>query len=584
MRGKTVQNIELYKLSKKIYREGVLHSQLQSAGSNQAKFLERIEKDKMARMPDIILKILGAFYIAILFILPLRSFGEIYGSLLSGISIEWVTLVGGGSIGAFLLLQPVILLVFSITFLWGLMSGGPYEWINTLPFGKREVEKLGLFTFFRSLNVQLVVMALVLPIGSIASIGFFLGDQIGIVNCTILIIFSLIYSLVSVVFYLSIAIILGRKMAVVMEEHEGGSKKNNIIRIATMLLYLIVSMAAMYLIQAAMNQIPLLYNTEYLLPETANIINIVLSFIAYPFSGSYLLTGTIVGFFELPPLVVVGSVTGFFLFVILTVFMFSKALRTLRSITSTDIQLREDDVRKTELDDIVIKKSSPVGAFFKRDLAIITREMQGIMYLIMPVMIPIYGAIVPFEHSPIGNYGMSMSFLILLFYIVMTTYMLIVGLTNIEAGGETITASMPIAVRDQVKAKIPYFFGTIILGYLSWFLFSIKYPEFWEIFKFGLLYLPVIPIAGVAGLFFKALLFGKLKYKIVLEEIQTSHKIIKYIVGFIFVTIIIYGLALIAGFFGYWIMIIAEVVSIALLYAAFHYMFPKITTKNIPLS
>ena len=570
-----MQNIELYKLSRKIYREGVFHSQLQSSGSNQARFLERVEKDKMARMPDIILKFMSAIYIGILFIIPLRSFGEIYVSLLSGISTEWVTLVGGGSIGAFLLFQPIILLVFSITFVWGLMSGGPYEWVNTLPFAKKDIEKLGLFTFFRSMNIQLIIMALVLPIGSIVSIYFFLGEQISIVNCTILVIFSIIQSLVSIVFYLSIAVILGRKLAVVMEEHEGGSKRNNIIRIGTMMLYLIVSMLAMYTIQIAMDKIPQLYAAELLLPQTANIINIVLSFIAYPFSSSYILTGTVIGFFEMPPLVVAGSVIGFILFVVLTIFVFSRALRTLRSITSTDIKLRDVEERKIELDDIVTKKVTPVKAFFKRDLSIITREMQGIMYLIMPIMIPIYGAIVPLDFNPIGSYGLSANFLILIFYVVMTSYMLIVGLTNIEAGGETITASMPIVVRDQVKAKIPYFFGTILLAYLSWFLFAIKYPEFWILFRFGLLYLLAIPIAGIAGLFFKAITFGKLKYKFVLEEIKNQHKILKYIIGFIFVGIIAYGFALIGGFFGYWIMFGAEIASVALLYLAFSLMFPK---------
>ncbi|MFW9852850.1 MAG: hypothetical protein ACFFDS_07905 [Candidatus Thorarchaeota archaeon] len=574
-----MQNIELYKLSKIIYREGVLHSQLQSAGSNQARFLERIEKDKMARMPDMILKFMSAIYIGILFIIPLRSFGEIYGSLLSGISIEWVTLVGGGSIGAFMLFQPIILLVFSITFVWGLMSGGPYEWVNTLPFGKKDVQKLGLFTFFRSMNVQLIILALVLPVGSIVSIFFFLGEQISMVNCTILVLFSIIHSFVSIVFYLSIAVILGRKLAVVMEEHEGSSKRNNIIRIGTMILYLVVSMLAMYLIQIAMDKIPLLYTSEFLLPQTANIINIVLSFIAYPFSSSYILTGTVIGFFEIPPLVVIGSVIGFILFVILTIFVFSRALRTLRSITSTDIKLRDIEEKKLEIEDIVAKKVTPVKAFFKRDLSIITREMQGIMYLIIPIMIPIYGAIVPFDFEPIGPYGLSGNFLVLVFYIVMTSYMLIVGLTNIEAGGETITASLPIVVRDQIKAKVPYFFGTILLAYLSWFLFIIKYPEFWTLFRFGLLYLPIIPIAGIAGLFFKVATFGKLKHKFVLEEIQNKNKILKYIMGFIFVGIIAYGFALIGGFFGYWIMFGAEIVLAAILYVTFHFMFPKPTTK-----
>ena len=110
-------------------------------------------------------------------------------------------------------------------------------------------------------------------------------------------------------------------------------------------------------------------------------------------------------------------------------------------------------------------------------------------------------------------------------------------------------------------------------------LFIIKYPEFWTLFRFGLLYLIVIPIAGIAGLFFKIATFGKLKHKFVLEEIQNKYKILKYVIGFIFVAVIAYGFALIGGFFGYWIMLGAAIVTAAILFVIFHFMFPKPTKK-----
>ena len=569
-----MNNAELYKISKNVYREAVIHSQLQAAGSNQAKFLERVEKDRMARMQDQVLKVLSAFYIAMLFLLPLRSFTTTSSALNGGISSEWVTFVGSCTMGGFFLIMPLILLIFSITFMWGLMSGGPYKWIHTLPFSKKDIEKIGLFTFLRSMNFQLVVMLLVLPAGTIAAIAFTLSSEISLVNSILMVFFSIAISLVSIVFYLSIVVILGRKMAILMEEHEVSSKRTTFIRIMTFLLYLICSMVAMYVIQLGIEIIPQLYLDPAMSSETVNTLNIIFSFIPYPFSGSYFLTSFIIGFSNIPSLILVGSITGLVLFCLLTILLYRKALNTLRNITSTDFKKYKEKYAEVIIDQVTINKSKPLRAFFKRDITLITREMQYIMYLVMPIMIPIVGAIAPFDYEPIGNSALTPGFLFLLFYVVLNTYMLIVGLTNIEAGGETITASLPIVVRDQVKGKLLFFFTTIPLAYLSFFLFSIGDPHFWDMFRFGLLYLPVIPILGIAGIFFKVLTFGKMKHKFVLEEINNRFKISKYILGFIFVA----ALAIFYAFMGYLgdiAIIVSEVVSIILLLGAFHFMFPK---------
>ena len=573
-----MNNTELYKISKNVYREAVIHSQLQAAGSNQAKFLERVEKDKMTRMQDQVLKILSAFYIAMLFLLPLRSFSESSLALNAGIQSEWVSFVGSCTMGGFFLIMPLILLIFSITFMWGLMSGGPYQWIHTLPFSKDDIEKIGLFTFLRSMNFQLTVMGLVLPAGTILSIGFTLGTEIPFVNSILMVLCSILISIISIIFYLSIVVILGRKMAILMEEHEVSSKRTTFIRIMTFLLYLICSMVAMYVIQLGIEVIPQLYLAPTMTSETVNILNIVFSFIPFPLSGSYLLTSFVVGFSNVPSLIIIGSITGLVLFCFLTYILFRKALHTLRNISSTDFKKYKEEYTEVTIDQVTVKNSTPLKAFFKRDIALITREMQYIMYLVMPIMIPVAGAIAPFDYEPFGNSGLTPGFLFLLFYVVLSTYMLIVGLTNIEEGGETITASLPIVVRDQIKGKLLFFFTTIPLAYISFFLFSIGDLHFWDMFRFGLLYLPVVPILGIAGLFFKVLTFGKMKYKFVLEEIKNRFKISKYILGFIFVA----GLAVFFAFMGYIgeiALIISEVVSIILLIAAFYFMFPKPKSK-----
>ena len=115
-------NKDLYRISKRVYREGILQGQLQSAGSDQARLLEKLDKDKMQKSPDIILKIMSALYIFGLVTIPIFALITIHSTLNSGIDSNWVTFVGSLSVSGFLVMQPVILLIFSIMFSWGIMS------------------------------------------------------------------------------------------------------------------------------------------------------------------------------------------------------------------------------------------------------------------------------------------------------------------------------------------------------------------------------------------------------------------------------------------------------------------------------
>jgi len=91
---------------------------------------------------------------------------------------------------------------------------------------------------------------------------------------------------------------------------------------------------------------------------------------------------------------------------------------------------------------------------------------------------------------------------------------------------------------------------------------------------FSLIYLPAIPLAGISGFFFKIFLFGKLKYKYVVEEIKTEHRLAKHFVSFLFVLIVLL-LYIGLSFLGYWALGIGEIVYSILLIFVFNYMFPK---------
>ena len=269
-----------------------------------------------------------------------------------------------------------------------------------------------------------------------------------------------------------------------------------------------------------------------------------------------------------------GSILGLVLFVFITIFVYRKALSTLRNITSTELRKYDKDKKKTIVTDIKINRTSPSMAFLKRDFGIITREMSSMMIIIMPFMIPIYMLLIPSNDQWfIGPAGLSDIMIIALFYATMVLIMLVIGLTNIESSGSTITSSLPISVRDQVKAKIPHFLASIPIALLVSMLTKIGSPQFIQMISFVLAFLPAIPIIGIATLFFKAFLFGKMKHKIVLEELKSEHKLMRYILVVIF-TFALMITFIVASSYGFLVLGITEVVSAILLYIAFNIMFP----------
>jgi len=570
-------NKELYKISKRVFTEAMFHSQLQAAGSNKAKFLERIgKKRESVGTQSIIMKILVAFYIVVFTAMPVLSFIQInFVSAIPAVEETWNLFVGGLSVSGYLLLQPIILILFSVTFTWGFLSKEPYTWISTLPYSRKDISKISFFTFLRGINVQMIVLFLALPIGTIIGINLPKGMGIGLAENFLMVGVCLVINLANTVFNLSIAILLGRKMAKVMEDQEDNNRMANFIRIGSMLTYLLFTMLASYTIQIAITKLPLLFDpaNQFISIQSADIVNSILSFIPFPFSGGFLLTSIVIGITKVPLLVVIGSSVGTVLQIGLAILVFRKALHTLQDITIMDSKPGKRRVRKKTII-IEVRVTKPTRAYMKRDLALVTRELQLITYMLMPLMIPITSALAYALTMYLGKTGIPAMVLYIMGFAIFSTFFIIVGITSIEIGGETITSSLPISIRDQIKSKIPFLFSTVLLMVLVAILLQLKKAFFMDVLLMTVVQLPAIFIIGISGLFLKILMFGKFKYKYVIEEVKTKNKEIKI------VSILVIMLILAVGFVfsvmvGYWLTLVLEGIGLILLLIIFNVMFPK---------
>ncbi|MBA7542758.1 hypothetical protein ES705_35082 [subsurface metagenome] len=273
-------------------------------------------------------------------------------------------------------------------------------------------------------------MSLVLPIATIVSIVLVLGSEISVLSLVLLVITSLFLSIVNLVFDLSLLVLISRKMAIIMGDQETSSRKTSIVRIVSMILYFSVSMGAMYLIQIAVAKIPELYVLQIWSAGSTNILNIILSIIPFPFAGGYLLTILAMDFSNVTGILLGGSILGVILFVVLTYFIYKKALSTLRKISSTELKKYSKDKKEVLVRDITVKTNRPTIAFLKRDFAIITREMSSVMIIIMPFMIPIYLLLIPIgDQQFVGPAGLPVVMIMAMFYVSLVSVMLVTNLT-----------------------------------------------------------------------------------------------------------------------------------------------------------
>ena len=166
------------------------------------------------------------------------------------------------------------------------------------------------------------------------------------------------------------------------------------------------------------------------------------------------------------------------------------------------------------------------------------------------------------------------------------------GALSVESSGATILASLPIIRRNQAKAKIRWVIILLPLSTIVQVLFFVTKSYFLDITIIFLLLLPLSICIGIGTVELKVIMFGKLKYKYVLEEVNLRLKYVKwaaiFIIDLLFWVVMLIPLMIFApdensidlrGF-----VIVFGIIDVILgisVYIIFNKMFPKHNKRNI---
>jgi predicted permease len=356
-----------------------------------------------------------------------------------------------------------------------------------------------------------------------------------------------------------------------------------------MLGYVFASFGVVFLIQWILSSLDALV-AFFVSLESSSLLNYIFSLIPYPFAPGYLISAF---FLEInyTPLLIITMGIGVSLFVLFTRTITLSTLESLKSITSEEtlVSIRKSpEEKEREPIPIEVKKTSPLVAFIKKDLSIATKDIQTLMFFIIPILIPVISFISGMASAMNMASADPLTVLIpwstIFFLGIFNSYLLISGFLNIEQSGSAILASLPIRERNQAKAKLGLIYPVQIIGYLLPALIIMRSPLFLPFLLILLCSLPFILAMTLLVMEIKVLLFGKLRFKYVLDEVKMENKTLKWVIliisgGGLGVMLVIMEnmLAFILGFIPVLIsLLIIGFLLLGILIYSFNRMFPII--------
>jgi hypothetical protein len=573
---------ELYKLAKIINYEVFLDGQVQSAGSRQSTFLETLEKRKSYIKRSVIaMKIIYAGVFSFLPIFPLMVYFGMKDTLASsGIgqpSIDSIIFTGSVFFSIYFVMIFLYLLLLGILNVSSYMSGNSFQWLQTLPLSKEELQRLGFMTVFRSLDLPLIAVVFSFPlIMGIAT------------QSVLLVIISLITSIPNVFFIFSLLIFLSEKMGRILYSKTGMTKKKSIIRTLTMLGYFIMAFTMGFVIQLAFNSLDFLFD-QFQNLDNPTMLNYIFSLIPYPFAPSYLIS--IIASKQVIPIgLFITSLIGFTIFIMITVGIYKIAVKSLKSVVAFEedtSSIKEEDIIRREDIEVKIETKKPIKSFIRKDLATAARDIQTFMFILMPIILPFITIMSTLSGINLQNIQLFDIGIIWMFMILSCAYiplMIISGLLNMEESGATVLASLPIIPREQAKAKLYLMFIILTLSFIIAPLIVTIIALDLRILLFIIASIPFGWTFLLLGFVLKVRLFGKMKYKYVLEEVNPEKKILKWALIFgtslglfalLFFSVI--GMLMLLGDLILTAVVIlgAGVIGTLILWYTFNRMFPK---------
>lgn len=531
---------ELFKISSVVYKETFLEGYLETQGPQRDSFIKKIKKNKNTTRNNAVgMKILSSIYMLFLnlimietiihfqFQIPFINAGN-FNSSLFAISSTLSLMFG---------MQLIFMYTFGMTSMVGFFDGKAFKMLF-LHLNNKDVKKIALLTFLRTIDFQIVTVLLGLPIITLILTGSILTALVAV-----------FVNVLHLTFGISLIIIISNFMSKRVFSNTGTSRTKTVIRVVIMVLYLIAVMSFSLILNLLNGYVLNLFaqsNQAY-----GPMLTIILSFIIYPFSLTYFFA---ISLFPADKIFLNYSwpvFVGIFFAIFAIFLLFKKAFKILKNV-SKEQEFGTERKSGAEPKPIIISKVKPITAIFSKDIKYIIRNFSVFLYLLMPLIMPTFMTIIPIALGDVELESFSFMNIISLVYVGMSLSFLIIAVTGSENESGDLIQTLPVKQSDIYKGKRRIILSVMIFSQIiPHIIFLVRMPENASLILLNFVAFALIMFyLSEVTLVLYAVFFGKIRGKYTIQMLNPQNKILKIIIAIILIYLLAFIPPIITAVFG----------------------------------
>ncbi len=449
---------------------------------------------------------IAAFYVLFMMVLPVIAILK----LSSGSTHPWNLFVSAVCATTFYVIQFGYVLMLTVLAVSELLDDELFAWPQTLPVTTGGIARLRLFSLLRGLFIPVIGVALAYPVAlGLASRSWAVAG------------IAVLTSAVHLPLTLALVVLAGLWLHRALRGQGGSSRGAQTARVISMLAYGLGTLVVVFVMQVAISYLPRLYDAPRVAPGLSRNLVLVLSSLPLPTASAsltMLLAARAAGLgADVPILPAALGSLGYFVVAGLLV---GAALRILGRSAAATAGPGHIPLPAAAL--VRLRLTTPRRAFYRQLWLGATRETQVLMFMLFAVVMPIIGTVGP---TISGGPVLVRVYFGAAFASVFSVWMLVQGLTHQQAGAGQLTASLPVRERDRVFPRLVL---APLLACAGGLLAALVFLRGRDLVT-GLVLALVPAVTAPAGLLLKMVLFGRLKHRVVLDEVHPDSATRKWI-------------------------------------------------------
>ncbi|MHA1681358.1 MAG: hypothetical protein ACTSUE_10135 [Promethearchaeota archaeon] len=530
----------LWKIATKVKYEVFVLSQLQMAGSQRERMVEKYRKNiKSAKTSNTMQTVIVSIFLAFLGHAPFSALMKLQEISITSSNVQGITFALALTFSIFFAMQFLFMMTFKLMSLVSLMDGSCFKFLLGLPFSKRDLSTVSLFTFIQINIVEIIVMVLTFPFVSILVSGSILFFLVALGA-------SAANMLIALFVQIKVGGFVARKIVKTCES----SRSQVIVRVIFFAIYfssfMMVSMSFSFLLDL----IDSLFSAGAMSESLAGTLNLIFPLTIFPFGASYISALVLVDVSLLPPLQIYISIASFTILILLVVLSYKRGTRSIYLLVSERAKL---STSRTIIlpSDIDVRVEEQKKMLIKTNLLNMTRDFGNLIYFLIAIMMPLLASV-----PTVASSGGSVDTLIIFFemnsYIGLLPFMSHLAISGAEERVGGLFSALPVRSRMVYRAR----FQLIALNLSIGFLINTVIVAFFvtDVFIFLIMqvvgYLTLLLLVTFTLLLF-SVLFGKINGRYTLFSANIRRKTMKYILIILvnYITFIFVGTSIVFATF-----------------------------------